>query len=67
MAIGETDHNCIKSFKKPIMYEKGVETMKSRYIIGFFGAFLILGMLLAAGYRLTYEAECSGKGWGVRD
>ena len=53
MAIGETDQNCIKSFKKPIMYEKGVEIMKSRYIIGFFGAFLILGMLLAAGYQLT--------------
>ena len=29
--------------------------MKSRYIIGFFAAFLVLGMLLAAGYRLTYE------------
>lgn len=35
--------------------KKGVETMKSRYIIGFFAAFLVLGMLLAAGYRLTYE------------
>ena len=29
--------------------------MKSRYIIGFFAAFLILGMLLAAGYQLTYD------------
>ena len=37
------------------MYEKGVEIMKSRYIIGFFAAFLILGMLLAAGYQLTYD------------
>lgn len=32
-----------------------METMKSRYIIGFFAAFLILGMLLAAGYQLTYD------------
>lgn len=37
------------------MYKKGVEIMKSRYIIGFFAAFLVLGMLLAAGYQLTYE------------
>ena len=37
------------------MYKKGVEIMKSRYIIGFFVAFLVLGMLLAAGYQLTYE------------
>ena len=29
--------------------------MKSRYIIGFFAAFLVLGILLAAGYQLTYE------------
>ena len=35
--------------------KKGVEIMKSRYIIGFFAAFLILGMLLAAGYQLTYD------------
>ena len=37
------------------MYKKGVEIMKSRYIIGFFAAFLVLGMLLTAGYRLTYD------------
>ena len=37
------------------MYKKGVEIMKSRYIIGFFAAFLVLGILLAAGYQLTYE------------
>lgn len=32
-----------------------MDTMKSRYIIGFFAAFLVLGILLAAGYQLTYE------------
>ena len=32
-----------------------MEIMKSRYIIGFFTVFLILGMLLAAGYQLTYD------------
>ena len=37
------------------MYKKGVEIMKSRYIIGFFAAFLVLVILLAAGYQLTYE------------
>ena len=37
------------------MYKKGVEIMKSRYIIGFFATFLVLGMLLAVGYQLTYE------------
>lgn len=35
--------------------KKGVDIMKSRYIIGFFAAFLVLGILLAAGYQLTYE------------
>ena len=29
--------------------------MRSRYIVGFFAAFLVLGMLLAAGYQLTYD------------
>lgn len=29
--------------------------MKSRYIVGFFAVFLIAGVLLAAGYQITYD------------
>ena len=38
------------------MYEKGVETMKSRYIIGFFTLFLTAGILLTASYQYTFTA-----------
>ena len=37
------------------MYEKGVDTMKSRYSIGFFTVFLFAGIILAAGYQFTYN------------
>ena len=32
-----------------------MDMMKSRYIIGFFALFLIVGVLLAAGYQFTYD------------
>ena len=35
--------------------KKGVETMKSRYIIGFFTLFLTAGLLLTASYQYTYR------------
>lgn len=35
--------------------KKGVDVMKSRYIIGFFAAFIIAGLVLTAGYQFTYN------------
>ena len=35
--------------------KKGVEIMKPRYIVGFFAIFLIAGILLAAGYQISYD------------
>ncbi len=35
--------------------KKDVDMMKTRYIIGFFAAFLILALMLSAGYQMTYE------------
>ena len=32
-----------------------MDTMKSRYIIGFFTVFLFAGIILAAGYQFTYN------------
>lgn len=41
--------------------------MKSRYIIGFFAAFLVLGMLLAAGYQITYDHVMDRQAAQARD
>ena len=35
--------------------KKGVEIMKSRYIIGFFAVFVAAGLILTAGYQFTYN------------
>ena len=35
--------------------KKGVDIMKSRYIIGFFAVFLLAGIILTAGYQFTYD------------
>ena len=35
--------------------KKDVETMRSRYIIGFFAVFLIFALLHSAGYKMTYD------------
>ena len=35
--------------------KKDVETMKMKYIVGFSAAILIIGALLTAGYRISYE------------
>ena len=35
--------------------KKGVDLMKSRYIIGFFAVFLLAGIILTAGYQFTYD------------
>ncbi len=35
--------------------KKGVEIMKPRYIVGFFVVFLIAGILLTAGYQISYD------------
>ena len=35
--------------------KKDVETMKTKYIVGFSAVILIITALLAAGYRISYE------------
>ncbi len=35
--------------------KKGVDIMKSRYIIGFFAVFVAAGLILTAGYQFTYN------------
>lgn len=35
--------------------KKDVGTMRTKYIIGFFAAFLIFALILSAGYQMTYR------------
>ena len=47
--------------------KKGVEIMKSRYIIGFFAVFLLAGIVLTAGYQFTYNRVIERQAAQARD
>ncbi len=47
--------------------KKGVDIMKSRYIIGFFAVFLLAGIVLTAGYQFTYNRVIERQAAQARD
>ena len=47
--------------------KKGVDIMKSRYIIGFFAVFVAAGLILTAGYQFTYNRVIERQAAQARD
>ena len=41
--------------KANTVYKKDVETMKKKYMIGFFAVIFIFSVLLTAGYQISYD------------